>query len=58
VHGGPMLEVRSKLEQCRTWLQNWDRGKYGNIGKLVEKKTKILAKMQMEEMEVNQEAIK
>ena len=54
---GAMMVVRSRLEQCQSWLQGWSRHKYGNVEKAVKKKTKQLAQLQQEDGEGNQEAV-
>jgi hypothetical protein len=42
---GSMMLVRKKLEQCQLRLQGWDKRKFGNVEKEVEKKDKIISQM-------------
>ena len=58
MQGGPMMLVRKNQEQCKLRLHGWDKRKFGNMEKGVEKKTKLLANWQQEDGKGNQEKIK
>ena len=44
-----MMAVRSNLERCQTWLQSWNRRKYGNIDEMVKIMSKELIQLQCRE---------
>jgi hypothetical protein len=56
--GGPMQAVRSNLERCQTLLKSWNRRKYGNMEKMVNRKSKELLHLQQQEGNGVQEKIK